>query len=173
MANGRRARGRFVRGTRRGTLWGGTADVTTFTALAAGAAVVDQTFTQAILEPITPMTIIRHRGWLFVKSDQVAAQEEPFGGWGIAVVSEQARIAGAAAIPSPIAENDSDLFMAWGAWAASGGPIEGQPVSSFEIDSKAMRKFEEGMAIVTLIENGSSVHGAEYMFVFRTLFKLA
>ena len=157
---------------RRSTVWLTSADATAFTALAAGAAAVDQTFTEAQLLDYAPATIVRTRGVLLVKSDQEAAAEEPYGALGLTVISEQARLQGISAQPSPIADQASELFFVWVPFGVSGGQIEGQPVSVFQIDSKAMRKVEGGMAISVTIENGSSVHGLEYMIMFRMLLKV-
>ena len=98
---------------RRLTEWGASADVTTFLAIPPATKVLDQAFTEAILEDVTPGTIVRVRGVAFVRSDQTAATEDAFGAVGFAVVSEQARAAGAASLPGPITNEDSELWFLW------------------------------------------------------------
>ena len=45
-------------------------------------------------------------------------------------------------------------------------------VKPFEIDSKAMRKVDEGQDIAVLIQNNSALHGMAYLLEFRMLVKL-
>ncbi len=163
-------------GQRRSTQWGASADITGPTALAANTAILDQAFTQANLDTITPATIIRTRGILWVSTDQLTASEEPFGAMGMMVVTEAARVAGIAAIPTPIAEEVDDGFFVFQYF---GGPqlffsaTGQQQWARYEFDSKAQRKMNSDEAIVVTLENASSSAGLNYLLKFRILFKLA
>ncbi len=84
MARIRRGFGRTPPSMRRKTDWIGSADSIGMQSLAAGAAVIDSNFTPADID--TPLTITRTRGFIFVKSDQEANIETPFGAIGFAVV---------------------------------------------------------------------------------------
>ncbi len=80
-----------VRGSaRRKTSWIQSADNTDVRALAAGTLVLDQRFTSAIIDAGVGFesTIVRTRGLFSVRSDQIAATEQPFGAFGIVIVSE-------------------------------------------------------------------------------------
>jgi len=167
-------------GPRRHTLWGASADATAVTALGGATSVLAQSFSEATLTAFgaSPSTVIRIRGSLYVQSDQSVAGERPFGALGCAVVSEQARAAGIASLPSPITDEDSDLFFLWIPWQAaatvsSTGGTFYDLMYDFPFDSKAMRKIQAGDALVTTIENAALAGiGAQFILKFRTLFKL-
>jgi len=179
MANIRRRRASFaVRGARRATQWGGTAASTDVSSINAATKAIDQAFTEATLDEVTPATIVRVRAELWVKSDQVVATERPFGAIGCLIVSEEARVAGAASIPGPMTNDDSDQWFMHQYWATdlvlldSTGFQGGNGFSRFTIDSRAMRKINKGEALVTMIENKHATHAAIYYMSIRTLFKL-
>ena len=167
----------FVRGARaishvRQTEWGGSADISAFTTLAAGAAVLDQSLTTD-----DPETIVRTRGVIWVKSDQESAEENPFGAMGIAIVSDQAAAAGVASVPTPITEIDSDLWMVYVPWATSVWDTGGAALTAvngfaYEFDSKAMRKISADETVVVVVENASSANGVKFAINFRMLFKV-
>ncbi len=116
-----------------------------------------------------PFTITRTIGYISVSSDQVAAQEAPFGAIGMMVVSEKASVTGVTALPDPITEEVSDEWFLYKAWSASGGPIEGRPVRVFEFDSRAQRKVQDGDTLVVMVANAHSTHGAIYTPKYRIL----
>jgi len=159
-------------GPRRLTEWGGSADVTTSTVLAAATAVLDQSFSQAILSEIVPATIVRVRGELWVASDQASASEEPFGALGFAVVQQPANAAGVGSIPTPIAEELDDVWFVYQAFQTYFATGQGVVWQRYSFESKAMRKLEDGDAIVIVLENAHATMGLEYILKFRTLFKL-
>ncbi len=103
---------------------------------------------------LRPFTIVRTRGSWYVRSDQVSAVENYAAFYGQSVVSEQASAIGVTAVPTPSTDSDSDLFNAYstlGGSAVAGQTSEGGHIEV--IDSKAMRKVEEGMDVVEVIEN--------------------
>ncbi len=173
-----RVRGPFRGRVRRKTTWLASFDSTAITSLAPNAAAVDQAFTGAAIAALGPSTIVRVRGMVFVTSDQTAASELTFGALGMAVVSEQARVAGLAAVPTPITEEASDLWFVHQFFGDSIGVataigLVGLGTPTF-FDSKAMRKLEgdDSQAIVVLMENASATAGLEYVLKFRILVML-
>ena len=162
---------------RRKTVWLASLDSTTITTLAAATAVLDQAFNGSQITSLGPLTIVRTIGTLWVKTDQVAATEIPFGALGMSVVSEQARVAGVASIPTPITDEASDLFFVYKAWAASLLLADATGVATYvdryDFDSRAQRKVQDGEAIVITLENASSVHAIGYVLKYRMLVKLS
>ena len=161
------------RSPRRLTQWFRSADVSALTSLAAGAAVLDQS-----LVGTEPFTIVRTRGIIWVKSDQSGATETPFGAVGQCVVSDQALAVGVSAVPAPITDKDSDLFMmhqyfAVGLTRLTSVGFDGSVLAGFAFDSKAMRKVPADSAAVWTVENASATAGLEYLLQFATLIKLA
>ena len=163
-----------ARGTaqRRKTAWLASADENTFTAVGGG--IIDfQSSLNAAALALRPFTIVRVRGMLSMISDQVVASEEPFGAYGMAVVTDQAVTAGVASLPSPITEEGSDVWFMYHFGAApinSAGVLTSTATTYFE--SKAMRKVGIGEDIVQLFENANSTHGVRYVAKWRMLVKL-
>jgi len=162
---------------RRKTTWIASADVASTTTLLAGAAVLDQALSGAQISALGPATVVRTRGIIDVGTDQAAGTEHPFGAFGVAVVSEQARAAGVASIPTPITDEGSDLwfvhqfFFAGFFFLSSVGA--GQDHVQYSFDSKGQRKLEgdDSQAIVFAVENASTV-GLIYTLKFRMLLML-
>jgi len=175
MANLRRRSSFAGRGRRRQTLWIGSADSTGVVAIAAGGVRLDGSLNAAALA-LRPFTIVRTRGWVFVKSDQEANTEVPFGAMGMSVVSDTAILIGITAIPTPITDESSDLFFMWQSFIADRSIISAigfdDGGSVFHFDSKAMRKVEEGSDLAITLENASSTAGLSFITKFRILIKL-
>ncbi len=123
-----------------------------------------------------PYTIVRTRGRLWVRSDQSTGTEAPFGALGMAVINDQAITIGITAIPKPVSDAEFDQWFVWEPWAASvrfGSSVGfSEEFLSYEIDSKAMRKVEEGESLVVVMENQAASHGAQFILQFRQLVKL-
>ena len=166
-----RSRHRIVRSVRRSTQWLGSAVETGPSTLAAASVVLDQTFAFG-----EPATIIRTRGQLYIRSDQGAATEEPFGAMGIAVVTNEAAAAGVASVPTPMTEKASDSWFVWQPFLAdvffSDATGTRNAFRIFEFDSKAMRKVHDGNTGVLVLENANASDGLNYMVSFRMLVKL-
>ena len=162
------------RGQRRLTDWASTAPQTVFTALAAATAILDSTFTTAVAQP---ETLIRCVGNLTVETDQKAADETPFGAFGVCVVSDQAAAIGVTAIPTPYTDAGSDLWLLHQFWTASikaGSNVAFASLSqSYELSSKAMRKVSDDETVCLVIENGAAAFGAIYRLDMRLLSKVA
>ncbi len=170
-----RSRSRIITRTRRvsNTSWVASADITAGEVLAAGAAVLDQTFTVA-----EPHTILRTRGTLWVVSDQTGTSEQPFGALGMCVVSQPAVAIGVTAVPTPQTDAQSDLFFLHQWWASgftfiTGVGIDGNVLSRYDFDSKAMRKINVDESLAVTLENGSAAFGVTFWLQFRLLLKLA
>ena len=160
-------------GSRSRTEWARTdaaSGGTAFKALAGGAAVLDQSIVTD-----DPITLIRTRGMIVVQSDQQAGDENPFGAFGICVVSAQAFAIGITAIPTPYTDADSDLWFVHGYFAA---PLAFADATGFanvsqrvDFDSKAMRRMSPDEVGVAVIENGTAAEGLSYTFNFAILAK--
>jgi len=119
--------------------------------------------------------VVRTRGLLSVELTASTADQEAVGAIGFAIVSDQAEAAGAASIPGPWTDQDWDGWFLWQPWAFTFESITQAGVLLFsrewEIDSKAMRKFDSGNTIVVMAE--SEVAAVRVATPFRMLFKLA
>ena len=124
-----------------------------------------------------PFTIVRTRGVIRVRSDQNAAAEDYGASYGRCVVSEQASAIGVTAVPTPTTDNVSDL---WYVYEFMLGSLQVQTaVGLFEggqeriIDSKAMRKVEDGEDVISVVEGaGTGFSGAQISGFTRMLVKL-
>jgi len=163
---------RFVRGPRKATDWSASAPSTGFISVAASTAQLLQTFV-----PIAGgETVVRVRGILSIKSDQIASAENQIGAYGIGVVSAQAEALGITAIPHPSTDSS------WGGWlfhqyfanalelATAVGFVTNKCVVT-TIDSKAMRKVGDEERLVFVIEN-SAAFGIQVLDPLRVLSKL-
>jgi len=177
----RRATGRFPalrQGQRRETIWIG--GVTVRTIVAAASTAVLQTSLNATALSLRPFTIVRTRGLLRLESDQSTASEFQDAAYGKAVVSDQAVLAGAPAIPTPTTDDASDLWFVYERMLlditlGGGGLGTGNPrPNGMEriIDSRAMRKVEDGQDIVGVVETGVLSDGVVITSFVRTLVKL-
>ncbi len=163
---------------RRKTSWGGTAVAgTAYVAVGTSSKGLLLSITSTSLLDLVPATIVRTRGMLAFRSDQIAQTEDQIGALGIAVVSEQARAAGAASIPGPQTDSDWDGWYFWTPLYAnlelgSGTAFQPRFQTNIMVDSKAMRKLNSNDAVVVMAENNSAVHALEIAVNLRTLFKL-
>ncbi len=118
-------------------------------------------------------TILRTRAQLWVSSDQDSVIENQIGAFGMIVVTDRAIAAGAASIPGPYTDGGDDGWFVHQPFvqrnAASGVVTSGV---IYEIDSKAMRKVEDGGEIAVMVENASVTHGILVIFAVRLLAKL-
>lgn len=162
------------RGERRKTLWIGGSFVDTQIAAASGSVLVTQLSASALA--LLPFTIVRTRGFVFFRSDQQAASENPSGSYGVIVVKQQASTIGITAIPTPVTDDTSDWF-AFQAMAArltfsDATGIQTPAGIYFPIDSKAMRKVDVGDDVVEVLENSALVGGIQCITYTKLLVKL-
>ncbi len=172
----RRSRSGFAprrQGPRRATEWIASADLNTVTTLGAGLCTLHSAILSSVNLDLVPSTIVRTRGFIFVRSDQAAASEDQLGAIGMSVVSEQAAAAGVASTPCPISNETSEMFFLWEPFALShgAGTVDSQRGQVFPFDSKAMRKWQDGEAIAVTIENAGTF-GIDFWLKFRMLVKL-
>ena len=100
--------------------------------------------------------------------------EEQMIGFGIAVVSEQASIAGILSIPTPVLDSPSSLWFVHKFMFShqNGGAQIQQPAVVASIDSKAMRKVELGSDVVVVVEGASIGQGMTVVIGGRMLIKV-
>ena len=125
---------------------------------------------------LRPFTIVRTHLTVFWESDQVAAAERPLGAFGMIVVTDQARAAGAGSVPHPVNEADASWFAWQGlisslAFASGTGFVEPSG-SSYSVDSKAMRKVGINEDMVLMAGNVSAAGGAILSIQGRFLLKM-
>ncbi len=165
MANIRRSRaGGFIRGgrSRRESLWIGVAPASNVLAGASNA-VLSHTLNAAALA-LRPFTVVRSRILWHVKSDQTGALEDYFAGFGVAVISDQAAAIGITAVPTPMTDISSDLWFVYEQAMSqflfiSGVGVDPNAGVLTRVDSKAMRKVEDGQDIGIVQENSGIFAG--------------
>ena len=177
MANlriGRRS-GLVLRGgkNRRSTFW--FSGVDTSSTITAPSTAVALTSLNAAALALRPFTVVRTRGILHLRSDQNAVTEVQAAAYGQIIVSDQAVAIGITALPTPVTDDQSTWFVyEWMmtalqfATAASFVEIG----ASKEIDSRAMRKVEEGQDLVEVIESATITNGLIFRSFSRNLIKL-
>ena len=126
---------------------------------------------------LRPFTIVRSRFQMGIESDQLAADEFQLGAVGIAVVSEQVEAIGITAVPTPITDLASDLWLQHQFLYSSFGFITGagfdaQTLTQYSVDSKAMRKVEDGEDVVVVAEASALSFGFILTVGGRILVKL-
>ncbi len=176
MANIRTARrsGLVLRGgrNRRESVWIGGTDVRTAIATATTASLV--TSLNAAALALRPFTVVRTRGFMYLMSDQAAAAEFQTVAVGMAVVSDQAVAIGVTALPTPVTDSASDLWYLYEWLAGNATDLTDLAIGGQfkEIDSRAMRKVEDGQDVVMLVESGAQTNGMNIHTFQRTLIKL-
>ena len=164
----------FRRGPVRDTIWADVVPVLT-TVTAVGGTLTNSG--SAALLALAPFTIVRSRMTYQVTSDQIANTEDQVVAVGAAVVSVESVAIGVTAIPTPVTNADSDLWFLhqflMGSFYVSSAIGTGNRASpAVNIDSKAMRKVEEGQDIVFVVEFSSVGEGARIISAGRILLKL-
>ncbi len=159
---------------RRETMWisGGIAATTMATA---STAVLSGSLNAAALA-LRPFTVVRVRGMLHSRSDQISADEGYSCSFGLAVVSDQASAIGVTAVPTPDTDRGSDLFFVFedmiGHFGFTTGTGYRQLGEARGFDSKAMRKVNDDQDVVVTKEATSISNGVILTDVFRMLLKL-
>ncbi len=157
---------------RRESLW--FSGAATSTALAGSTAILITSLTAGALA-LRPFTIVRSRGMIHVRSDQAIAVEDMAVFYGMAVVSDQAVAIGVTAVPTPFTDNGSDLWRSFETILGSYFDNVDGSIQNFNtqaIDSKAMRKVEDGQDLVEVIESSTASDGSIVQTFQRSLIKL-
>ena len=160
MANIRRGSFRGRSSQRRRTGWeDGPGRDTVQTAITASANAIA---TSALVSLEDGLTVARLRGRLEMWLSAADAVNSGFSGaFGIGIATSDAISVGATAVPTPITEQDWDGWLFWqsfglfapiGALTASTS-LDGTQLR-MDVDSKAMRKFDENMALYAVVEVG-------------------
>ncbi len=157
---------------RRESLW--IPEPTSSTTIAAASTAVLLASLNAAALALRPFTIVRVRGVMHVRSDQVAASETFGVSMGQAVVSDQASAIGVTAVPTPETDRGSDL---WHVYESVLGFFkitedEGGQGMFLQYDSKGMRKVEDGEDSITVLETASITTSAIVQHSARFLIKL-
>ena len=152
------------------TTWGALVGTTANTSVAASSIVFLGNF--SLDNPGINETVMRTRGLLHISSDQAAAEESQIGAFGMCVVTDQALTIGVTALPGPVSDADDDIWFVWQPIVASGAAVlSGRLGWQYEIDSKAMRRIQEGKNVALMIENASASNAFEIGLALRLLSK--
>ena len=126
---------------------------------------------------LAPFTIVRTRGILTIESDQVLAAESPQGIFGVIVVKQTAVDIGATAIPDSFNDGGEDFhvyqpFRIPTMRQTTNNLFTERSGQDWIIDSKAMRKVDDGGDIAFMCRNSSAAFGLVYSVTGRQLIKL-
>ena len=154
--------------TRRKTEWSGPAAQGFQAVATTGAILLDSQQFQSTV------TMVRTRGMVTIRPETSAADLEIVGAIGVALVSNEAFLAGIASIPEPFTDAEWGGWLLWRSFNYfvdfSDATGVGYPNWSFEIDGKAMRKIAPNDTMVTIVESqGGAFRVAAPL---RRLFKL-
>ncbi len=149
----------------------------TDTNLAAASTAALFTGFSAALLALRPFTIVRVRGYWHIATDQEAVDELQQCAIGFAVVSDQALAIGVTAVPTAFTDIGSDLWFLHQILTSryqfisnTGSP--GVISTGQDLDSKAMRKVEEGQDVALTVETSSASAGLLVSKAGRMLVKL-
>ncbi len=124
---------------------------------------------------LRPFTVVCSRFELFLLSDNAAGAELQAAAFGFAVVSDQAAAIGVTAVPTPVTDMGSDLWLLYKYCLGSGnvaGTLSGQQGFTYSVDSKAMRKVDIGQDLVGVAELDAVGSGLSLTVAGRMLVKL-
>ena len=168
----------FVRrhgGMVRETLWAPLPVTVNALAAATSAQLIAQA--SAAEDALRPYTIIRTHVMISMISDQIVATENQGMAIGFCVVADQASAIGVTAVPTPITDLGSDawylhqfLFNEFSLLNITGYQDGGNRV--VEVDSKAMRKVEDGFDNIITIQSTTESEGMIVTVAGRQLLKL-
>ncbi len=161
---------------RRQTDWGISIKTSATVPIAAATKVLVISIPAVALGLVGPGTIVRTRGYVSVGTDQLGGSEDQIGAFGFAFVNEQARAAGAASIPGPFTNQNFEGWFVHGAFGQSyfvqtAVGFNANIAQRYEVDSKAMRKYDEDLGLVFMVENGHATNGFNILANFRFLIK--
>ncbi len=160
---------------RRETIWVGVQEVNVTLAAANSAALIN---TGGVgIAALRPFTVVRTRLTWFCRSDQTGALESYQAALGVAVVTDQASAIGITAVPTPFTDIDSDIWLMHETVAGiflfiSGSGVHPVGGTLRQLDSKAMRKVEDGFNLSFMLENSGVSNGTTNLTSGRVLLKL-
>ncbi len=111
---------------------------------------------------------------MYIRSDQSASVETQAGAFGACVVSDQASVVGVTAVPTPITDLGSDLWMSHQIMFGDESSVTdiAKPGQQYKIDSKAMRRVDNDQDIVIVGEFSTAGSGFTLLSGGRLLIKL-
>ena len=114
-------------------------------------------------------TIRRTMCDLYIKSDQAATSENYQGAFGIVVVSDLALAAGASAIPGPVTDRNDDGWLLWKGFQNSfifSSAVGIQTIGGLHVnvESRGMRRIDEGFAVAFMVENTDATTAFQFSF---------
>ena len=160
----------------RDTAWFGGVFAQTTIAAASTAMLVTSLTAGALA--IWPFTVIRSRGLVGIVSDQTGTGENYSAAYGRCVVSDQSVAIGVTAVPTPVTDNDSDLWMVmefvYGrfTFVTGAGILVNHGSVDRTYDSKAARKVDIGQDLIGVVETTGVSSGAIITTFTRALVKL-
>ena len=160
---------------RRETVWIGSTE--TSTAIAGGGVATLLLVLNAAALALRPFTVVRSRGIAHFATDQTTATESQSLAFGDCVVSDQASAIGVTAVPTPVTDDGSDLWLLYermrgNILVATNVSIAAPGGLFMKFDSKAMRKVDIGQDLITVVESAASTSGMTFQHYVRTLVKL-
>ena len=166
--------GRHVtRSAKRLTTWAGLTP-TGFSQSATGGTIVFSLSAAGLA--LRPFTVVRSHLEFSFASDQNAAPEDQIGAYGIAVVFDEASAIGVTAVPTPITDIESDLWMVHQIYMSqifiASGTSVGNVGTRYTTDSKAMRKVGNGSDVIVVAEFSGQGSGYDAFLGGRLLLKL-
>ena len=131
-------------------------------AIAASAQVTSPMVSNTLLSARAPGTVMRTRGRILIEAN--TAGEDPVVELGIGVIDDAAFVAGGAAVPAAGSLEDWLWFGVLSIASKQSVATAGPAIAVFDIDSKAMRKFDLS-SVVVLVVNGSAHTANMYGYV--------
>ncbi len=103
-------------------------------------------------------TVVRTRGVVSVQPGSFSADLNFIGGFGVAIVSQDALGIGITAVPKPLTDSSWGGWLVWRTFAGhldvqSAVGFDVQSMVNFEVDSKSMRKFSPNEAMIMVAES--------------------
>ena len=129
----------------------------------------------ALALAVRPFTVVRQHYEIISRSDQEAAVEHQLSAFGTCIVSEQAAGVGVTAVPTPVTDASSDLWMMHQYLASEESRLvdKALPANVYSIGSKAMRKVNDDEDFLLIAElAGASGGGVILSISGRILIKL-
>jgi len=176
----RRGLNRPVRGVsqRRSTAWSVGVGGTGATAVSLSGV---QFMGSGIVALESGLTIVRIRGLLdYFLTLATGAGDGFFGAVGIGIVEEPAFTAGIGSVPTPVTDAENETWL-WHQFISMHGPVASSSEAGaasmagrIDVDSKAMRKFDEDKRLYAAVEVTEIGTATGTLFLnTRTLFKLS
>ena len=171
MARGRQMATRRSQGSRPNRSWAATVGTTEVTIPAASKVLIGSF---ALSVSSIDETVLRTRGMIAVRSDQIATTELQLGAFGMIRVTDVALAAGVASVPGPGTDASDDGWFVW-------QPIDQAFILNtavgfdsvgfvqYPIDSKSKRIIQEGEVVAIVCENTHATQGFKIVVSLRML----